>query len=359
MLESLFHRVDGGPLGKIVPPTPRSVEVIDGDGIKRDGVSCRLAGYDAPELFRPRSTTNPHLEMVRGYKATYRLTVLLARAKAVEVELVKLRGGGFGRDLVRLRLDGEDISDIAIREEWGREWRKGQHIDWGDARLEFPDDLPVPASVAEHLGPRPSAAPVNGALESVRPASSGHLMRDSARGSRRYSKRRGWILGKSRTIFVSHAYRDADLYHDLIRVLRERGHFSFQDASIPDISLIDSNKSKVAIRNRIKRCDVMLVFTRPVATKSVYIQYELQTARELNKPIIGIRPIGDKNVSRVVRHWASLVIDWDVEEFVRQIRNPGAEPLAASATFVEVDDLANAELHPHSDALDVLAMEAG
>jgi hypothetical protein len=76
MLESLFQRVTGGPLGTIAQPEkpPNDVfDVHDGDGIKWHGISCRIEGYDAPEIYRPRSKVNPELEWVRGYKALGRL----------------------------------------------------------------------------------------------------------------------------------------------------------------------------------------------------------------------------------------------------------------------------------------------
>lgn len=176
-METLFQRVSGGPLGAIVQPDlasrpvqliddgvarfvpqdvlPHLLEVIDGDGVKKDGISCRLKGYDAPEIFRPRSKTDPRLEMVRGYRALHRLRSLIRDATSLQIVMVKPRGGGFGRDLVSLIVNGKDVSVTACDEGWGRVWRKGQKIDWGEEMplgLPFPDDFPVEDSVASNLG---------------------------------------------------------------------------------------------------------------------------------------------------------------------------------------------------------------
>jgi TIR domain len=151
-------------------------------------------------------------------------------------------------------------------------------------------------------------------------------------------------MSKTRYIFVSHSYKDADLYHDLIAQLRKRSHFRFQDRSVPDITLIENGKVKYTIRKRIQNCDVMLVFARPIATKSDMIQFELTMAKQYEKPIIAIKPTKDRNVSTVVRKYADVLIEWDVEEIVRQIRVPGAPPKQQVEAIVEVNDSANAEV---------------
>jgi MTH538 TIR-like domain (DUF1863) len=149
-------------------------------------------------------------------------------------------------------------------------------------------------------------------------------------------------MAKQRFIFVSHSYKDAELHHQLVGELRKRPRFAFQDLSVPDITLIQEKNVKAAIRKRISECDVMLVFARPIATKSQMIQFELEAAKKLGKPIIAIRPAGDKRISTVVRRAADVLIDWDVEDIIKQIRTPGAKTKPQAEPDV-VDDAANAE----------------
>ena len=151
-------------------------------------------------------------------------------------------------------------------------------------------------------------------------------------------------MSRTRYIFVSHSYKDADLYHDLIGALRKRSHFRFQDKSVPDITLIQNGNVKYTIRKRIEQCDVMLVFSRPVATKSNMIQFELNMAKQFNKKIIAIKPKEDKNVSTVVRKYSDVLIEWDIEEIVRQIRTPGLPPKLRVESIEEVNDTANVEV---------------
>lgn len=86
------------------------------------------------------------------------------------------------------------------------------------------------------------------------------------------------------------------------------------------------------------------MFTRPIASKSPYILFELETARKNGIPIVGIRPQGDQNISKVVREYAKIIIDWDTAQVVEQIRHPGQQPKAQvlASALAEVDDYANA-----------------
>jgi hypothetical protein len=144
----------------------------------------------------------------------------------------------------------------------------------------------------------------------------------------------GINMSKEWTLFISHSHRNsAALYHELMRDLENRGHFRFQDQSIPRSRLLPVKNPKRPIRKLISGCDVVIAFTRPIAGNSEMMQYELQTATELRKPIIGLRPKGDKYIAGVVRDAACVIIDWDVDEIVRQIRNPGQEPLRLTDTF--------------------------
>ena len=149
-------------------------------------------------------------------------------------------------------------------------------------------------------------------------------------------------MSNPKFIFISHAFKDPELYYQLIAELRGRSHFNFQDLSVPDIRLIQSENFRPQLRQKISKCDIMLIFTRPIVGKSPNVRYELETAKRLGKPIVGIRPVGDRNISRVVRREADVLIDWDVEQIVAQIRNPGGKTKPLRNDALEVDDEANA-----------------
>jgi len=128
-------------------------------------------------------------------------------------------------------------------------------------------------------------------------------------------------------IFVIHSYRhDGNAQHELIGMLRERRRFFFQDHSIPDVSLYRGMRLKAEIKKRMSLADVVLMLARPAAGKSVHVRFEVRLATELGKPIIAIRPREGLRTSSFAQQHALAVVDWDVDQIVQQIRNPGKTP---------------------------------
>jgi hypothetical protein len=79
------------------------------------------------------------------------------------------------------------------------------------------------------------------------------------------------------------------IYDELRTRLRRADYFTLRNESIPDDMLVrvdDQDQLRSEIKSRIERSDVVLALTKPVATRSFWLQEELKIARELGKPII-------------------------------------------------------------------------
>jgi hypothetical protein len=94
-------------------------------------------------------------------------------------------------------------------------------------------------------------------------------------------------------LFISHAWGyDAD-YYCLEQWLNQAPHFSWTNLSVPRHDPIASAEKLTRELNNQKRpADVFLILGGMYCSHSEWIQYEINFARRIGRPIIGIRPWG-------------------------------------------------------------------
>lgn len=117
-------------IGYATPTTGcRVTGVVDGDTVRlscrdSDDTRGRLLGFDTPEMYSPKCAS----EYRQGVAATWRLRKELWSASKVET-----RGGGhdrYGRRLVTLYLDGENVADIMVGAGLARRYTGGTRLGW-------------------------------------------------------------------------------------------------------------------------------------------------------------------------------------------------------------------------------------
>lgn len=106
----------------------RVAYVYDGDTVALDcggpeEVAARLLGLDAPETKEPGCPE----ELAHGALATDRLRALVGRGA---VTLRQFGEDKYGRPLIRLRIDGEDVADRLVREGLAVSYHGRARIDW-------------------------------------------------------------------------------------------------------------------------------------------------------------------------------------------------------------------------------------
>jgi endonuclease YncB( thermonuclease family) len=109
--------------------TCRIIRVVDGDTVTlmcdEEGMqSARLLGFDTPEKFSPGCTA----EFLAAEKAGWALRTMIQ--KADRLGITREGVDQYGRALVRLELDGQDVADLMIRAGHGRRYGGGPRGSW-------------------------------------------------------------------------------------------------------------------------------------------------------------------------------------------------------------------------------------
>lgn len=128
---------------------------------------------------------------------------------------------------------------------------------------------------------------------------------------------------KTYKVFISHSWDHVDDLMSLRRLLESRGYFSVEFEETPPHDPINSSNSdyiKRKIRENIGNSDVVIGVAGIYASHSEWMKWELETAKSLNKPILGVIPWGQINVSAVVSNLADATVRWNTESIVDAIR---------------------------------------
>jgi hypothetical protein len=134
-------------------------------------------------------------------------------------------------------------------------------------------------------------------------------------------------LSKTFNLFVSHSWVYHNTYIDLFELLNARISFRYHNYSVPpDDPIHDAPNSAAlydAIKQQMSACHIVIVLAGVYATYSTWIKKEIQIAQKEfrnSKPIIGIKPRAQVNVSSVVQDAALEIVGWNTDSIIAAIR---------------------------------------
>lgn len=130
-------------------------------------------------------------------------------------------------------------------------------------------------------------------------------------------------------IFISHAWKYGAEYDNLERMLDAAPYFIYRNYSAPEhkpLHNLDATDVKTkheieeAINRKISGCSCVLVISGMYYNHRKWMQYEIDVARRMNKPIIAIRPRGAQVMPREILAVATEVVGWYTNSIVDAIR---------------------------------------
>ena len=124
-------------------------------------------------------------------------------------------------------------------------------------------------------------------------------------------------------IFISHAWSYNAEYYRLVNRLDKAPNFLYANYSVPEHDPVDANnnsKLKEQLRRQIRPVEVVIILGGMYVAYSDWIQFEIDFAESLGKPILGIRPWGAERMPQAVQDAADEIVGWNTPTIVRAIR---------------------------------------
>lgn len=124
-------------------------------------------------------------------------------------------------------------------------------------------------------------------------------------------------------LFISHAWRYSDSYQRAVRFLNEANNFAWTNYSVPEsraFSGMTDAQLELQLANQIRPVQCVVILAGMYVAHSSWIQYEIDLAVDLQKPILGIVPWGAERTPRAVADAASMMVNWNSLSIVQGIR---------------------------------------
>lgn len=130
---------------------------------------------------------------------------------------------------------------------------------------------------------------------------------------------------KTYDVFISHAWEYNDDYYRLVGMLNNASNFKWRNYSVPEHDPVKNPKSKKelqeALRRQMRPANIIIILAGMYATYSDWIEFEINFASELEKPMIGVKPRRQERVPRVVQDAVLEMVGWNTSSIVKAIRN--------------------------------------
>ncbi len=124
-------------------------------------------------------------------------------------------------------------------------------------------------------------------------------------------------------IMISHSWDYNDQYETIRKWLSAAPYFDWSDYSVPLTRPLTVNsvaELKKRIKDRISLCSCVIILSGMYVAYSNWIDFEIDTAVELGKPIIGIKPWRQERIPVKVQNNADTMVGWNSSAVIDAVR---------------------------------------
>jgi hypothetical protein len=124
-------------------------------------------------------------------------------------------------------------------------------------------------------------------------------------------------------LFISHAWHRHEGYDRMIQFLDAAPLFIYSNYSVPqDKAFIGMTNAQLMeqLKNQIRPVEAVIILGGIYVSYSGWIQAEIDFAKSIGKPIIGVVPWGAQRMPQAVTNAADIIVGWNTNSIVNAIR---------------------------------------
>ncbi len=109
----------------------------------------------------------------------------------------------------------------------------------------------------------------------------------------------------------------------MVNLLHNRKYFNFTNYSVPETKAFGpmaQYKMREELREQIRPVNCVIIIGGMWTNHSDWIKFEMEFAKSINKPILGVRPRGALVMPVAVSQASDLVVNWNSDLIVAGIR---------------------------------------
>jgi len=127
----------------------------------------------------------------------------------------------------------------------------------------------------------------------------------------------------SKRLFISHSWSYNERYNSMVSLLDDRMYFPYTNYSVPEnkaFGVMTNAQMKEQLRNQIRPVNCVIIIGGMWTAYSDWIQFEMEFAESIGKPILGVKPRGAQVMPAAVTAKANQIVNWNSDSIVAGIR---------------------------------------
>ncbi|WP_314087204.1 TIR domain-containing protein [Pseudolactococcus chungangensis] len=128
---------------------------------------------------------------------------------------------------------------------------------------------------------------------------------------------------KNYRLLISHSWTYASHYDTVKGWLDDSLYFKWSNHSVSADKPFDSSTDKELkdkLTRQIHGCSAVIIVAGMYTNYSKWIDYEIDEALRLNKPIIGLKPWGSEKTPAKISNNATVLVGWNSSSLINAVR---------------------------------------